>query len=91
MKRIAWTESAQRDLAALDSEDTQFTDRVGRAALSAARFLSDHPRAGPVLRSGTRKWTLRGTDFVLIYRPVGDGVQIIRLLSAYSDWRAAFD
>lgn len=92
MSRTYWTESAKFDLAALDNHgwsDATVT-QIGRSALAAARFLGDHPLAGPMLMSGVRKWSVRGTHFILVYRPRGDGVDVLRLLDARSDWQTIF-
>jgi plasmid stabilization system protein ParE len=61
--------------------------RVGRAAIAAARFLAERPEAGPALADGARKWRVRGTDYVLIYRPVRQGIQVLRVHHARQDWR----
>ena len=94
MNRASWTESAQHDLASLDDYgdlSAEFVTRVGRAALAAGRLLAAYPMAGPSLASGLRKWRVRGAPFILVYRPVPHGVEIIRFLDARSDWQAIFE
>jgi plasmid stabilization system protein ParE len=91
MKRSYWTIEARQDLAAID--DYYFTLnpdhalRVGRAAIAAARFLAERPEAGPVLVEGARKWRVRGTDYILIYRPVSQGIEVLRVYHAKQNWR----
>jgi toxin ParE1/3/4 len=91
MNKARWTPSAQDDLAALDDEssqlDPEYAQRVGRAALAAARFLAEQPGAGPVLDGTVRKWRVRSTEYVILYRMAGKGVEIIRLQHARRDWR----
>jgi len=91
MSKAEWTPSAREDLAALDDESSQlgrdYAHRVGRAALAAGCFLAEYPGAGPVLDGAIRKWRVRGTDYVLLYRISRSGVEIVRLHHARRDWR----
>jgi toxin ParE1/3/4 len=91
MSRARWTPAAQDDFSALDDESSQLSSdyayRVGRAALAAARFLAENPGAGPVLDGTVRKWRVRQTDYVLLYRITKTGVEILRLMHAMRDWR----
>jgi plasmid stabilization system protein ParE len=92
VNRATWTPIAQSDFDRLDDHyrvlSWDFADRVGIAALDAARFLSDHPAAGPVLTDASRKWRVRGYDVVLIYRIVDEGVEILRMRHARENWRS---
>lgn len=91
MSKAVWTPSAQDDFDALDDEFSQLgadhAYRVGRAALAAGRFLAGYPGAGPVLDGAIRKWRVRGTEYVILYRIADDGVEIVRLHHARRDWR----
>lgn len=91
MNTAEWTREAQADLAALDDEFSQlgpdYAYRVGRAALAAGRFLAEYPQAGPILDGSVRKWLVQRTDYVLLYRPIANGVEILRLQHAKRDWR----
>ncbi|WP_307116939.1 type II toxin-antitoxin system RelE/ParE family toxin [Sphingomonas kyeonggiensis] len=91
MNRARWTPPAQDDLAALDDESSQlspeYARRIGREALAAARFLAENPGAGPVVEGPVRKWRVLRTDYVLLYRIVAGGVEILRLHHAMRDWR----
>lgn len=91
MSRATWTPPAQDDFDALDDDTSRlnpdYAYRVGRAALAAARFLADHPGAGPVLDGAVRKWRVRGTDYVILYRRADDGVEILRMHHGRRDWR----
>ncbi|WP_439539406.1 type II toxin-antitoxin system RelE/ParE family toxin [Sphingomonas sp.] len=91
MNKAEWTREAQADLAALDDEFSQlgpdYAYRVGRAALAAGRFLAEYPQAGPILDGSVRKRLVQRTDYVLLYRPIANGVEILRLQHAKRDWR----
>ncbi|AQR75012.1 type II toxin-antitoxin system RelE/ParE family toxin [Sphingomonas sp. LM7] len=91
MNRARWTPAAQDDFSALDNEFSQlrpdYAYRVGRAALAAARFLTENPGAGPVLDGAVRKWRVHQTDYVLLYRITKTGVDIVRLIHATRNWR----
>jgi plasmid stabilization system protein ParE len=91
MRRAQWTIDARQDLAAIDDYyfdlNPEHTLRVGRAAIAAARFLAERPEAGPSLTADARKWRVRGTDYVLIYRPVKQGIEVLRVHHARQNWR----
>jgi toxin ParE1/3/4 len=91
MTQARWTPEALRDFEAFDLEfqaiDPDYADRVGRRALEAARMLAEFPKAGPVLDRRCRKWRVTATDYVLLYRPVPGGVDILRMQHARADWR----
>ncbi len=86
-----WTLRAQADLAAIDDFyadiDRRHADRVGSAAIAAGDFLADYPNAGPVVARQVRKWSVRDTDYLLFYRPTGNGVQILRVRHGRENWR----
>ena len=91
MSHALWSGKALGDLARIDDFyaplDPDYADRVGRFAVRAARFLADHPRAGPVVEQAFRKWRVPGTQHVLIYRIVSDGVEILRVHHGRENWR----
>jgi plasmid stabilization system protein ParE len=91
MRRSHWTIEARQDLAAIDDYyfdlGPEYAMRVGRAAIAAARFLAERPEAGPALSDRARKWRVKGTDYVLIYRPVRQGIQVLRVHHARQNWR----
>ena len=91
MKRAQWTKPAQADFARIDDFYDRlapdFAVRLGAAALKTARFLSDNPRAGSVVEDEVRKWRISSFDYVLLYRIVADGVEILRMHHARENWR----
>jgi toxin ParE1/3/4 len=90
MSRAVWTRRAQADLVRIDSfnaqNDPDYADAIGRAAIKAADFLAEHPRAGPALEDGERKWLIPHTDYVLVYRIVDPGVEILRAYHGRENW-----
>jgi len=91
MRRSQWTIEARQDLAAIDDYyldlNPEHATRVGRAAVAAAGLLAERPQAGPVLADDVRKWSVRGTDYVLIYRPTRGGIEVLRVYPAKQNWR----
>lgn len=91
MSRATWTRRAQNDLAGADDHwrgiDVDYALRLGRLAMAASRFLADWPFAGVTFGGGTRKWRIKGTDYLLIYRVVPGGIQVVRLRHARENWR----
>ncbi len=91
MKRAQWTKPAQADFARIDDFYRQLapdlSERLGTATLGAARFLADNPRAGSALEAGVRKWRITSFEYVLLYRVVADGVEILRMHHARENWR----
>lgn len=92
MKRAFWTPDAKDDLARIDdylSEvDAEFANRVGRLAIATGRYLADNPFVGSLIEPGnSRKWPVRKTPYLLIYRPGKTGVEILRVRHAHEDWK----
>ena len=91
MKRAEWTFAARADVARIDDfyQDLSpdFADRLGEAAFQASRFLAQNPRAGPLVESTVRKWSITSFDYVLLYRITATGVEILRMHHARENWR----
>ena len=91
MSRATWTLLAQIDLARIDDfnarRNLDYADLVGRAAIAAGDFLADFPGAGPIVDGYERKWRVSETDYVLIYRIVPHGVEILRVYHGRENWR----
>jgi toxin ParE1/3/4 len=83
MRSIRWSKDALRDLEKIDdwyaNRDPNYADRVGRAAVSAAKFLTEFPFAGPSYSGKVRKWPVPKTDYRLLYRVENDSIEIIRV------------
>ena len=83
MSGARWTTLARADLAGIDDFyaacDSDFADRVGREAIRAADWLVAMPHAGAEIASDHRRWRVRTTPYLLIYRVVEDGIEVLRL------------
>ena len=92
MSRIIWTAASTRDLAAMQAYLEQFDSRIAQDALerviSATTFLLDHPFAGPAIDyRDWRKWKPKRLRYVLTYRPVRNGVEVVRVRHERNDWK----
>ena len=92
MSPTKWTRPAQADLARIDDHhrerDVAYADRVGRQAIGAGRFLAQHPASGSPIDHELRKWRVRGTRYLLVYRLVPGGVEVLRVRHERENWRA---
>lgn len=93
MSRVEWTPLARTDLAEIDSywwlNNPARADQIAGRIRSAASFLLEFPEAGRTVgRSGVRKWSVRGTRYLLIYRASSTGVLVIRVRHGATDWLA---
>jgi plasmid stabilization system protein ParE len=92
LRRLIWSATAQQDLRAINrfygELDPDLPLRfVERVELAASKLI-DHPQLGPALPdSDKRVWRARGTPFLLLYRPTRDGVRILAVRDARSDWK----
>ena len=91
MSIARWTDLAQADLASIDDHYRElspaYADRIGKIAIAAGRFLAEYPHAGPSFGGGPeRKWVISKSPYVLIYRIVPEGVQILRIVHGATDW-----
>jgi toxin ParE1/3/4 len=88
---VRWTLPAQADLARIDDElaeiDLDYADRVGAAAIAAARFLAEWPGAGPEFEGGRHKWPVKKTPYILIYRIRSKRLEITRVCHVKENWR----
>ena len=89
MTRSIWSASALADLGDIDryyqDRSPDFARRVGASAIDAARLLADNPYLGPAFAGEIRKWSIRGTEYFILYRPMPDGVDIVRVMHARRD------
>lgn len=100
--RIVRRETALRDLLELASyiaeDNLEAAERFLDASESTFQFLLETPGAGvqrefldPAL-VGLRMWPIRGFDkYLVFYREIGDGIEIIRVLHAARDIEYLFD
>ena len=93
MARIRWSGPAGSDLARIEEYyagiDPEFAIHAIDAALDAAEFLLERPRAGSALNDGSlRKWRVANTPLILIYQIEDQGILIARVQHNRSDWQS---
>jgi len=90
MSEVIWSDTARSDLARIDdfllAVDSRYAERVALQALLAGRFLSQFPSAGAIVDGETRKWTISGTEYILLYEYREDGIDILRVHHGREDW-----
>lgn len=92
MRSVIWTRPAQRDLNKIDDHYVDFApeyaDRVSRMAVKSAQQLIKFPHLGPpVGEDGVRKWGVKRTNFLLLYRVTNSAIEILRVRHAREDWK----
>jgi toxin ParE1/3/4 len=98
-KRVKKTPRAYTDLEeAADYLETRADARLALRFLDAAeetfRKLSLMPSLGPVhsTAQGIRTWQVKGFErYIIAYRPLNDGVEIIRVLHGARNWQALLE
>ena len=90
MTRAKWTGPAQADLASIDSwhrsRDPVSAARLGSEALLGARLAAQTPGLGSPTELGLRKWKVGRTGYLLFYREVSGGVEIVRMRHERENW-----
>lgn len=91
VRRLDWAKNAQGDLARIVSFygplDGEFAQRVLKEAIKAGEFLCEYPQAGPATRQrGLRKWRVKTTPFLLLYRSTANGLRITRVTHQAQNW-----
>lgn len=89
--RLIWALQAENDLYEIADHYSVIAPGLGEAMLdrivAASRVLPDHPRLGQSVGAlGLRKWSVRRTPFILLYRVTESDVEIARIVAAASDW-----
>ena len=88
MRGAIWSASALAYLGDVDRYLRNYSDharRIGGMAIAAARMLANNSYLGPVAKGDLRKWSIRGTEYLILYRPMPDGVDIVRLMHSRQD------
>ena len=91
---LNWTDQALADLASIDdwlnrnaSPDVTQT-QLNRIRIRA-RSLQDFPRRGAKFGEDWRVMGVAATPYLLVYRVIDDGVQILRIRHNREDWHGA--
>ena len=92
LMRIIWSRPARNDLFEIAEHyrdvAPHFVNEVADRVEAAAIPLLANPHIGPAIgESGVRKWTIRGTPFLLIYAVRGRELEIRRVRHGASNWR----
>ncbi|WP_370655238.1 type II toxin-antitoxin system RelE/ParE family toxin [Sphingomonas aurea] len=62
---------------------------INHRIVAAAQFLSETPFAGPLIGDrDRRKWRVRNTPYILIYRVLGGQLRILRVFHTSRDPRS---
>jgi len=90
MKRVLWSDAAIAELGEADDHhrplDRVYADRLADSVFAATRFLASNPAAGMEVSGRRRKWRVRGTPYLILYRPADTSVRILHVVHAARDW-----
>ena len=91
---VDFTDRALADLAPIDGWLTrngspEIAENQLARLLNRARSLMEYPRRGPRLGAEARSMSVAATPYVLLYRVIDDGVQILRIRNNREDWHGA--
>ena len=92
MKRVIWSEAATKDLSDISAYLTEtygalLAEKHITALVLSARWLLDYPGAGTLLGVRShRKWRPRKLWHILVYQPVAEGIQVIRVRHERANW-----
>lgn len=89
MKRAIWSRLARQDLYGIAFDELGMSvDALIVRIETAPLILLDFPELGEkVGPDGRRKWRVKRTPFILLYRKAGDDVEISRVIHSASDWK----
>ena len=91
--QLRWALRARRDLFDIADHygeiDPDVADRLLLQIETAPLFLTEHPNAGPPLPdTELRKWSVRRTPFILLYRVSRTTVEVARVVHHSTNWIA---
>jgi toxin ParE1/3/4 len=90
--QLRWALRARLDLFDIADHYEEIDPAIGDNLLAeietAPLFLTEHPHAGPLVsESGLRKWRVRRTPFILLYRVSRTTVEVARVVHHATNWR----
>ena len=92
MKLPVWSARARADIVGqvdwVEQVDPVAAQRLRDAIDRRAIWLAKVPYAGARLgRTETRSFHVLGTSYVIVYRPVGETIEIVRVRHQRQNWR----
>ena len=90
--KLIWADSAEADLYSIADyyaqRDADLPDEILGRIIAAPLILLDQPRLGTLVELDLRKWAVRHTPFVLLYRTEDASVEVARVIHTASNWLA---
>lgn len=91
MKTVGWSDRAIVDLEEIDDYWLQYSETAAEENSlkieKAAEFMATMPRAGPAVRGrAARKWSVATTRYLLVYRVIDDGIEVLRVHHGSQNW-----
>ena len=90
MSRVVRSRAAERDFIEIwnyiAADDSQAADKLLFKLEDQANFLADFPKSGsprPELGRDARSFVIG--NYLIIYRPIADGIRLLRILNASRD------
>jgi toxin ParE1/3/4 len=89
--RLIWARPSLNDLESINDYIASDSPAAALDQLDAietqVRLLVDHPRLGRMGRvQGTRELVVARTPYVVVYRVVGEAIEILRVMHAARRW-----
>jgi toxin ParE1/3/4 len=93
VRQVIWAGPARGDLRKIEQWLAQnrtpaFELRTLQAIHKRCAFLLDTPRGAPAVKGEKRKLLILGTPYLLIYRILDDGVEVLRVFHDSQDWQS---
>lgn len=95
MAKVIYSPDAERDIIDITSfialDNPTAADRLVDSFVQKLNLLADAPQIGPVcpIRPALRRFPVG--NYVLYYRPLRDGIELVRVLHGARDIRALFE
>lgn len=92
MNAVSWTGPAEHDLEKIDDYWFLVAPDLADAMLAKIEasvcFLRGMPRAGwRIEETEARRWSVRGTPYLLVYRIQADTIEILRVRHERENWQ----
>lgn len=95
MARIIYSPDAERDLIDISSfiamDNPAAADRLIDSFVDKLRVLADSPLIGPICIESPTLRRFPVGNYVFFYRPMSDGIELVRVLHGARDLRALFN